>query len=96
MKKIWTRARPAQGINRKIIPGSTGRTTVSLYFSPTLNFHNNKGLQYAVSIDDEAPQVFSLNKEDTSVRAWNGWVVNNCIIKKSIHTLLDPPETKKQ
>ena len=55
------------------------------YFSPTLNFHNSaNGLQFAVSIDNETPQVVSLNKEDNSP-AWNNWVANNIIIKTTKH-----------
>ena len=60
------------------------------YFSPTLNFHNAaNGLQFAVSIDSEAPQMISLNKEDnTSV--WNTWVANNIIIKTTKHFISQP------
>ncbi len=44
---------------------SKGEVTINAYCSPTLNFHSNKnGLQYAVSIDDEAPQIISINNED--------------------------------
>jgi hypothetical protein len=58
------------------------------YFSPTLNFHNSEtGLQFAVSIDDEQPQIINLNKEDNNVRTWGEWVSNNIIIKKSNHTI---------
>ncbi|WP_121356240.1 glycosyl hydrolase 115 family protein [Flavisolibacter nicotianae] len=65
----------------------SGAVKLDLYFSPTLNFHNNEGLQYAVSIDDEKPQVFSLNKDDNNVRAWESWVANNSISKNSAHSL---------
>jgi hypothetical protein len=55
------------------------------YFSPTLNFHNSpNGLQFAVSIDNEPPQVVSLNKEDNT-GVWNSWVANNIIIKTTNH-----------
>jgi hypothetical protein len=58
------------------------------YFSPTLNFHNTpEGLQYAISIDNEKPQVVSLNKEDNNVRTWEGWAANNIIIKTSSHNI---------
>lgn len=63
----------------------TGNIRINLYFSPTLNFHNDEGLKYAISIDDEQPQIFSLNKEDNNVRTWEGWVANNIIIKTSDH-----------
>ena len=58
------------------------------YFSPTLNFHNTEtGLQFAVSIDNEQPQIISLNKEDNNVRIWEGWVANNIIIKTTKHII---------
>ncbi len=66
----------------------SGAVKISSYFSPTLNFHNAEtGLQYAISIDDEAPQIISINKEDNNGGAWNGWVANNIIIKTTNHTV---------
>jgi hypothetical protein len=72
---------------------SSGPATVHLYFSPTLNLHNEaEGLQFAVSIDDEAPQVISLNGDDknTGTGIWNQWVANNIIIKTATHNLTKP------
>lgn len=63
---------------------------VMAYFSPTLNFHNDEGLKYAVSIDDEQPQVVSINKDDNNVRTWEGWVANNIIIQTTTHTAAKP------
>jgi hypothetical protein len=55
------------------------------YFSPTLNFQNSpNGLQFAVSIDNERPQIVSLNKEDNT-GVWNTWVANSIIIKTTKH-----------
>ena len=65
----------------------TGKAQVQLYFSPSLNFHQDEGLKYAVSIDDEPPQVFSLNRDDTNNRIWEQWVANNIILKESTHTI---------
>ena len=62
-----------------------GKATVKAYFSPTLNFLNDKeGLQYAVSIDDEAPQILSINSKPTD-DIWRSWVAHNIIIKSSEH-----------
>ncbi|RYZ29444.1 MAG: glycosyhydrolase [Chitinophagaceae bacterium] len=72
---------------------STGKATINLYFSPTLNFHNTEeGLQLAVSVDNERPQIISLNKEDKNSISgiWNSWVANNVIIKKSQHQIFKP------
>jgi len=61
------------------------------YFSPTLNIHHEpEGLRYAVSIDDEAPQEISVNKDDNNERLWNGWAANNIIIKTTTHTIRKP------
>ncbi|MGB3007468.1 MAG: glycosyl hydrolase 115 family protein, partial [Chitinophagaceae bacterium] len=44
---------------------SKGEFSINAYFSPTLNFHNTiNGLQYAISVDDEAPQIISINKDN--------------------------------
>jgi hypothetical protein len=69
---------------------STDSVKVQLYFSPTLNFHNDEGQLYAVSIDGEAPQVFSLNKDDNNTRIWNDWVANSIIIRNSSHYIAKP------
>lgn len=71
--------------------GSKGPFTINAYFSPTLNFHNTeKGLQYAVSVDNELPQLISINSEDkTSISGiWNKWVSENIIIKTSSHSIV--------
>jgi len=70
---------------------SSGTLTVQLYFSPTLNFHGAKnGLQYALSIDDESPEVFSLNADDGDLKTWEKWVANNINIKISSHSIQKP------
>ena len=69
---------------------STGEFKVDLFFSPTLNFHNDEGSKFAVSIDNEQPQIISLNKEDNNVRTWEKWVANNIIIKTSTHSIKVP------
>lgn len=64
----------------------TGACKINSYFSPTLNFHNTpEGLQFAISIDNEQPQIISINKEERNVRTWESWVANNIIIKTSSH-----------
>ncbi len=70
---------------------SKGVVKLNLYFSPTLNFHNNpEGLQYAVAIDDEQPQMISINKDVNNQKTWEGWVANNIIIKTSAHQIDKP------
>jgi hypothetical protein len=63
---------------------------INAYFSPTLNFHNTvTGLQYAISVDDEMPQIVAINKEDNTA-VWNKWVADNIIIKATSHKISRP------
>ncbi|MEJ0102677.1 MAG: glycosyl hydrolase 115 family protein [Bacteroidota bacterium] len=68
----------------------SGMVTVNAYFSPTLNFHNNEGLKYAVSIDDEQPQIISINQDGNNSKTWESWVADNIIIKSTNHSILKP------
>ena len=75
---------------------SKGEFTIQAYFSPTLNFHGvDNGLQYAISVDDETPQIISMNKDDkiTNTGIWNKWVAENIIIKSSKHIIFEARKT---
>jgi hypothetical protein len=61
-----------------------GDVTINAYFSPTLNFNNNKGLNYAISIDNEIPQTVNLHGTYTN-RDWESWVADNVIVKTTQH-----------
>jgi hypothetical protein len=66
----------------------SGAFELNVYFSPTLNFHNDStGLQYAISVDDELPQIISINKDDNDGKEWSKWVTSNIIIKTSYHAI---------
>ena len=55
----------------------TGTVTVKAYVSPTLNFSGAKtGVRYAVSIDDEAPQLVNITA-DSSNAGWEKSVADN-------------------
>jgi hypothetical protein len=68
----------------------SGTVKLQLYFSPTLNFNNDEGLKYAVSVDDETPQIIILNKEDNKPAIWSKWVADNIIIKTTTHSISTP------
>ncbi|TDH27337.1 glycosyhydrolase [Segetibacter sp. 3557_3] len=55
--------------------------SVQIHLSPTLNFHN-EGLRFAISIDDQKPQVINMH-EGNFERQWNQWVADNIILKTS-------------
>ncbi|HVV73598.1 MAG TPA: glycosyhydrolase, partial [Verrucomicrobiae bacterium] len=55
-------------------------------FSPTLNlWHDSTGLQYAISVDGETPQVVAIDREDANPKIWGQWVSNDIIIKTTEH-----------
>jgi hypothetical protein len=54
---------------------------VHTYFSPTLDF-NGRELQYAISFDDEKPQIINLHV-DHSGKSWEKWVADNIVISPS-------------
>lgn len=63
-----------------------GEVTVRAYLSPTLNFHSTQGLRYAVSFDDEPPQVINMHAHGT-IHDWEESVSNNITIGVSNHRL---------
>ena len=75
-----------------------GEVKVDLYFSPTLNFENSpNGIRYAISIDDEKPQVVNMtsnpNPPDLNRDpVWNKWVSNNINIQTTKHKIDEPGE----
>lgn len=69
----------------------TGAAKLNAYFSPTLNFEkDSSGLQYAVSIDNEKPQIVSINRDDNNEITWEKWVANNIIVKATEHKISKP------
>lgn len=71
---------------------ATSDITLYAYFSPTLNLYHNEGMQYAVSIDAEEPQIITVNKDDARPAIWGKWVANNIIVTSSKHPALAPGE----
>ncbi|MEO6630098.1 MAG: glycosyl hydrolase 115 family protein, partial [Mucilaginibacter sp.] len=67
----------------------TGRVVIEAYVSPTIDFTNTHGLHYAISIDDEKPQVVNINA-DQSPPAWSNDVSNNIKKLTSRHRVIKP------
>ncbi len=63
-----------------------GEVTVNTYLSPTLNFHNDQGLRFAVSFDDEEPQIINMHANKT-FQDWEKSVSNNITIETSKHII---------
>ena len=73
---------------------STGKVDVAAIMAPTLNFVPGRGLQYAVSFDDEAPQVVTLVPQKYSAQNgnqdWEKSVEDNARYGHTSHTLAKP------
>jgi Glycosyl hydrolase family 115/Gylcosyl hydrolase family 115 C-terminal domain len=73
---------------------STGAVEVATITSPTLNFVPGRGLRFAVSFDDETPQVVTLVPADYKAQNgnhdWEKIVGDNARHARSIHTLAKP------
>ncbi|CCH02317.1 hypothetical protein FAES_4318 [Fibrella aestuarina BUZ 2] len=67
----------------------SGSVQVQTYLSPTLNFNDNKGLRYAISFDDEAPQLVDIHANETP-RVWEQSVANNIRILTTRHRITKP------
>ncbi len=70
---------------------NTGEVKVRTYLSPTLNFHNNQGLRYAISFDDEPPQIINMH-ENKTFQDWEESVRNNTSVEVSKHIISKPGE----
>jgi hypothetical protein len=65
--------------------------SVNTYLSPTLNFKKEEGLKYAISIDDEKPQIVNMNEGETKSdweypEWWIKSVADHIKIKTTKHT----------
>ncbi|MFH0757017.1 MAG: glycosyl hydrolase 115 family protein [Bacteroidota bacterium] len=67
----------------------TGTFEISSFLSPTLNFLNNQGLRFAVSVDDEKPLVIYMH-ENERPGTWDLWVSNNILTRTSLHHITEP------
>ena len=92
-----TRATPGADSPRleyKIYLFSSGKVEVESTVGATLNFIPGRGLRYAVSFDDEAPQTISIVpanfKAQNGNRDWEESVKNNCRHVKSTHAIDRP------
>jgi hypothetical protein len=75
---------------------STGEVNVKTYVSPILNF-TNKGLRYAISFDDEQPQIVNIHEKETAPdwlypQTWNQMVSDNIKILTSRQFIQKPGE----
>ncbi|MBS7563659.1 glycosyl hydrolase 115 family protein [Mucilaginibacter sp. Bleaf8] len=62
----------------------TGKVYIHAYLSPTIDFTHNKSLQYAISVDDEQPQICNVNAA-ANQQVWSKAVAENINILVSEH-----------
>ena len=67
----------------------TGTVKVQAYFSPILAF-NRRSIHYAISFDDEEPQVIDITAGNDVPAAWRRMVSDNIKIMVSAHTIGRP------
>lgn len=72
-----------------MVLNSSGDVNVRVYLSPTLNFQNTAGLRYAVSFDDQPPQIVNIHAGE-NLQLWEKWVGNNINETVTSHTLTKP------
>jgi hypothetical protein len=65
---------------------STGEIKVEVLVSPTLNFNTNRGLRYAVTLDNGEEQIVNINKE-YSQRQMERWQANSINSTTTVHTV---------
>jgi hypothetical protein len=74
----------------QLVMFDSGAVTVKTYVSPTLNFSGAKdGIRYAVSLDDEPPQIVDITR-DTSSGGWDRSVADNIRVLATRHRLSHP------
>lgn len=72
-----------------------GKVEVTAITAPTLNFAPGRGLRYAISFDDETPQIVDVVRSDYRAAqrgnvAWEKSVTDNAHHARSSHTLTKP------
>jgi hypothetical protein len=68
---------------------TSGEIKVKAYLSPTLNFHNDQGLRYGISFDNEPAQIINMHANKTS-QDWETWVSDNINTEESKHSITEP------
>ncbi|MBN2318629.1 MAG: glycosyl hydrolase, partial [Acidobacteria bacterium] len=73
---------------------TTGQASVLATFAPTLNFNPDRGLRYAVSFDNEKPQIMDIVPQGFDARngnrEWEESVRNSARTIRSEHELVKP------
>ena len=78
---VFTPGKDSPSLEYRMYLFTTGKFDITSVFSPTLNFMSGRGLRYAISVDDEAPQIVTIVPEDYDAangnRDWEKSVMDN-------------------
>ncbi len=80
---------PSPCLEYKMYLFHAGTLEVQAILDPTLNFVPGRGLRYAVSFDEETPQIVDILAND-STQKWATSVKDSVRIGKSVHTIGNP------
>jgi hypothetical protein len=87
--------KPRMRLEYKVQLFSVGKVEVQTTLAPTQKFQPGAGLRYAISVDDEAPQVINVHA-DGSEKAWERTVSDGATVLISHHNIDKPgPHTLK-
>ncbi|MGD9633918.1 MAG: glycosyl hydrolase 115 family protein, partial [Pirellulales bacterium] len=75
----------------RVLLSHAGPVHVQAFVSPTLNFQNDAGRRYAISFDDQPPQVVNIHAGE-NLQVWEKWVADNINVTASAHELQTPGE----
>ena len=79
-------ARPEMRLEYAVYLFHDGEVTVEAHLAPTQKFRPGDGLRYAVSFDDEPPQVANMHA-DESLQAWERSVADGVTVIRTKHTV---------
>jgi hypothetical protein len=89
-----TPGKDAPCLEYRIYLFSTGTFDITSVFAPTLNFMPGRGLQYAISFDDQPPQIITLVPENYNAQNrnsdWEKSVSDNARFSHSSHQINTP------
>jgi hypothetical protein len=78
--------KPAMRLEYQMHLFSAGKVSVQATLAPTQKFQPGAGLRYAISFDDEAPQIVNLHA-DASQAAWERSVADGATVLTSRHSI---------
>ena len=80
------RAPSSPSLEYNVYVTEPGTYTADVTLAPSLDFRGQGGLKYAISVNDEVPQIVNIN-EDTSQGAWETSVADYAHVRRTEHAI---------